>query len=148
MRVLLDTNIIVDVLQNRQPWCADGQTIFRAVANKQITGCLTAKEVTDIHYFSRRLFRGQEDVDAKARQIVGKLLSLFELLDTQAIDCKRALSSHCPDFEDAVMIETAVRADVDCIVTRNQADYNTSPLPVYAPSEIVKLLFSDQSEDI
>ena len=143
MRALLDTNVVVDVLQSREPWYEDGQTIFRAVANKQITGCITAKEVADLYYFTHRLFRGQEDVDAKSRQVISKLLTLFELLDTQAIDCKKALSSNCPDFEDAIMIETAARAEVDCIVTRNLEDYKGSSVPAYSPSTFVKMIFSD-----
>ena len=48
MRVLLDTNIVVDVLQRREPWFQDGAVIFRAIANKQIEGCLTAKQITDL----------------------------------------------------------------------------------------------------
>ena len=147
MRALLDTNVIVDVLQSRKPWCVDGEAIFRAVANKQVTGCITAKEVADIHYFTRRLFRGQENVDIRAREVISKLLSLFELLDTQAIDCKKALSSNCHDFEDAIMIETAARAEVDCIVTRNLEDYKASTIPAYAPSAFVKLLSPEDQPD-
>ena len=82
MRVLLDTNVIVDVLQRREPWYVDGQIIFYAIANKQITGCITAKEAADIHFFSRKQFKGQEHVDAKARQVMAKLYALFELIDT------------------------------------------------------------------
>ena len=147
MRALLDTNVIVDVLQSREPWCADGQVIFRAAANKQMTGCITAKEATDIHYFARRLFTGQEGADAKARLIVGKLFTLFELIDTQAIDCRKAITSNSPDFEDAVMMESAARSEVDCIVTRNTKDYAGSPVNVYSPSEFVKLLFPSKDSD-
>ena len=142
MRVLLDTNIVVDVLQNRKPWCFDGQKIFLAVANRRITGCITAKEVTDIHYFSRKLFKGEEQVDYKARRIIVGLFGLFEVLDTQSSDCRRALLSHCKDYEDAVMIETGLRANVDCIVTRNEGDYTSSPIPAYSPSHFFVMLGS------
>ena len=53
MKVLLDTNIIVDVLQKREPWFEAGEKIFLAVAGNLITGCVTAKELADIYYFSR-----------------------------------------------------------------------------------------------
>ena len=54
MRVLLDTNIILDVLQKREPWFEDGKKIFLAIAKKEIIGCVTAKEIADIHFFSRK----------------------------------------------------------------------------------------------
>ncbi len=140
MRALLDTNVIVDVLQNREPWYITGQKIFLAAANRRFEGCITAKEATDIHYFTRKLFQGEKNVDYRARQVISRLFSLFELLDTQGSDCQRAVLSDCPDYEDAVMIETGVRAKVDCIVTRNAGDYASSPLAVYSPSEFLTVL--------
>ena len=140
MRVLLDTNVIVDVLQRREPWFADGQKIFYAIANQQISGCITAKEAADIHFFSRRQFKGQENADAKARQVMAKLYTLFELVDTFGIDCKNAIAIENNDYEDAVMIESAVRSGLDCIVTRNPEHFKVSPIPVYAPSEFVQKL--------
>ena len=140
MRVLLDTNVIVDVLQRREPWFPDGQTIFYAIANKQITGCFTAKQAADIHYFSRKQFTGQENVDAKARQVMTKLYALFELVDTLGIDCQNAIAIDNNDYEDAVMIESAVRSGLDCIVTRNPEHFSVSPIPVYLPSEFVQQL--------
>ena len=140
MRVLLDTNVIIDVLQRREPWFADGQKIFYAIANKQITGCITAKEAADIHIFSRKQFTGQGNVDAKARQIMAKLYALFELIDTLGTDCQNAIAIENNDYEDAIMIESAVRSGVNCIVTRNPEHFKASPIPVLSPSEFVQKL--------
>ena len=144
MRVLLDTNVIVDVLQKRDPWFADGQKLFYAIANQQITGCITAKEAADIYFFSRKQFTGQENVDAKARTVMTKLYALFELIDTLGIDCQNAIAIENNDYEDAIMIESAVRSGVDCIVTRNPGHFKPSPLPVYLPSEFVQRLACQQ----
>ena len=145
MRVLLDTNVIVDVLQRREPWFSDGQKIFYAVANKQITGCITAKEAADIHFFSRKQFTGQENVDAKARQVMTKLYALFELIDTLGIDCQNAIAIENNDYEDAIMIESATRAGLDCIVTRNTEHFKVAPIPVYSPAEFAaKLSVADE----
>lgn len=138
MKILLDTNVVVDVLQNRSPWCKDGQLIFRGAVQKLFTACMTSKEATDIHYLMMKFFKGQEKSDEMARAILTVLFDNFELLDTQAADCKNAVSSSCPDYEDAVMIETAVRAGVDCIITRNVRDFAASPLPVCTPSDFVQ----------
>ena len=140
MRVLLDTNVIVDVLQRREPWFTDGQKIFYAIANKQITGCLTARQIADLNYFSGKQFKGEENVDAGARQVVGKLLAIFEMIDPLGIDCQNALGINNGDYEDAILTESAVRAGVDCIVTRNPAHYRETTVRVYAPDEFVSVI--------
>lgn len=70
MKVLIDTNVVVDVLQQREPWFSDGAAIFTAVANRQIVGCLSSRQIADLYFFSRKQFKGQENVDAKARQVI------------------------------------------------------------------------------
>lgn len=140
MKALLDTNIVVDVLQRREPWFQDGATIFRAIANKQVEGWLTAKQITDLHFFSRKQFKGEENVDVKARQIIGKLLAIFSLIDTLGIDCQNALGNENGDYEDAVLIESAARAGVDCIVTRNPEHFKSTTVPVYAPDQFVSVI--------
>ena len=140
MRAILDTNVVVDVLQRREPWFQDGDVIFRAIANKQVTGCLTAKQIADLYFFSRKQFKGEENVDARARQVVGKILSLFELIDTLGIDCQNALGVNNGDYEDATLIESAARAGVEYIVTRNPAHYKTSSVQVYSPAEFVRFI--------
>lgn len=140
MRALLDTNVIVDVLQRREPWFADGQKIFYAIANNRIIGCLTAKEAADIHFFSRKQFAGQENVDTKARQVLEKLYAIFELIDTLAIDCQNAIAIQNNDYEDAIMMESAVRAGLDCIITKKTEHFKTSSIPVYTPEEFVGIL--------
>ena len=143
MRVLLDTNVIVDVLQDREPWCAAGKAIFLAVANKEVTGCITAKEAADVHFFSRKQFSGEDNVDEKARQVLAKLFILFEAIDTLEVDCKNALAFPNNDYEDAIMIETALREGVDCIVTRDKIHYKQSPVRVYTPEEFLQLIDAD-----
>lgn len=138
MRVLVDTNVILDVLQDRKPWSKDGKVIFYAIANNRIAACITAKEAADIHFFSRKQFRKQENVDSKAREIMSKLFALFEVLDTLGIDCINALAMENGDYEDAVSMETAARSGVDCIVTRNTEHFKTSLTPVFTPAEFIK----------
>lgn len=137
MKVLLDTNVIIDVLQNREPWCKSGKEIFLSVARKDLSGCITAKEAADIHFFSKKQFKGEANVDDKARQILIKIFALFEILDTTESDCKNALSFPNNDYEDALMIETALRSGVDCIITRNTEHFSESPVKVYTPDTFV-----------
>ena len=140
MKALLDTNVVIDVLQHREPWFADGAFIFRAVANKLFIGCLTSKQIADLHFFSRKQFKGEENVDEKARQIIGKLLQLFEIVDTLGTDCQNAFAIDNGDYEDAIMIASARRAGIDFIVTRNPDHFSDSRISVYSPPDFVELL--------
>lgn len=138
MKALIDTNVVVDVLQQRQPWCESGNAIFLAAANHVIDGCLTAKEIADIHFFARKQFRDQDNVDAQARNVVAKLMSLFEVIDTLSADCQTAIGIDNNDYEDAIMIASAQRAGVECIITRNPDHYRAAQIPIYDPDDFLK----------
>lgn len=139
MRVLIDTCIIIDALQSRVPFAEAAQKIFLASANKKFEGYITAKSVTDIYYLTHRLTHS----DMETRKILSKLFMLFHLLDTTSLDCRKAISSEMNDYEDAIMVETAVRSGMDCIVTRNIKDYTKAAVNVLDPLAFLKLLEAD-----
>ena len=136
MKALMDTCIIIDALQNRQPFCKDAQKIFLLCANDEFEGFLTAKAITDIYYLTHRYLHN----DKATREIIVKLCKLFSIVDTSSLDIINALSSEVSDFEDAVMIESALRYGTDCIVTKNVKDYSKSSIPVFDPEEFISLL--------
>ena len=136
MRVLIDTCIIVDFLQKRDPFFKNSHIIFLAVANYSFDGYITAKSVADIYYIMHHYFHDNN----KTRIEIEKLFKLFGVLDTTEFDCKKALLSRISDYEDALMVETSVRNNLDCIVTRNASDYLKSPIKTYSPTEFLKLL--------
>ena len=140
MNALIDTCIIIDALQSREPFSKDAETIFLSVANRRCVGFLTANSVTDIYFLMHKALHST----AETRKALGILFSLFEIIDTCGIDCRKALTSGVSDYEDAVMIETAARAEIDCIVTRNLKDYAGAPMPVYSPTQFIELLYADE----
>ena len=142
MRALIDTCVVIDALQAREPFAEDAQQIFLAVANKRVMGFLTAKSAADIYYITHRYTHN----DQNTRKVLSTLFSLFELLDTAGMDCRKAISSEIADYEDAIMTETALRCGMDCIVTRNLRDYGKSPVPVYAPSTFLARIEEDIRE--
>ena len=144
MRVLIDTCVIVDVLQNREPFSVDAQAILLASANKRFDGFISAKAVADIYYLTHKLLHN----DKETRIILRRLFVLFEVLDITGMDCKRAIASDTVDYEDAVMIETAVRSGIDCIVTRNIRDYTASTLLVFTPADFLKELNTEGEIEI
>lgn len=136
MKALIDTCVIADVLQSRQPFCEKAQTVFIAAANNQFIGFMTAKSATDIYYLTHRYTHD----DKASRAVLNKLFMIFDILDTSGMDCRRAIPSAISDFEDAVMVETAVRTEMDCIVTHNTKDFTNSDLPVFTPEEFLDKL--------
>ena len=140
MNVLLDTCVVIDALQSRKPYDKDAEAIFLAVANRRCVGFLAANSVTDIYNLMHKALHSA----AETKRVLGVLFSLFEILDTCGIDCRKALTSTVSDFEDALMIESAVRAEIGCIVTRNLKDCVGAPVPVYSPAQFVERLYAEE----
>ena len=134
MRVLIDTCIIIDALQSRKPFNEAAEKIILLAANKSFEGFITAKSATDIYYLTHRYTHS----DKETRKILSNIFVLLEPLATDGIDCRKAISSDIADYEDAVMVETAIRSEIDCIVTRNTKDYSKSPITVYEPTDFVE----------
>lgn len=76
-----------------------------------------------------------------------KLFILFHLVDTTSLDCRKAISSEIGDYEDAIMVETAIRSEMDCIVTRNGKNYTKSSVKVYEPAAFLKLLEAEKGDE-
>ena len=134
MRALIDTCVIMDAVQGRKPFDRDAESIFLAASVMQFDGFVTAKAMADIFYLSHRLTHDH----VLARSIVSRISELFGVLDTAGADILSALASDRADFEDAVMIETAVRERMDCIVTRNLRDYANAQVPVLSPVQFLE----------
>ena len=143
MRALIDTCIIIDALQSRIPFKDHAQEIFLLAANRQFEGFMTAKASTDIYYLTHKYLHN----DKETRKVLSGLYMLFDLLDTAGIDCRKAISSEMTDFEDAVMVETALRCGMDCIVTMNVKDYVKSMIEVYQPAEFLGLFIREGWND-
>lgn len=134
MKVLVDTNVIIDGLQSRKGFLEDaGLVMLRAC---DYDGYIAASSVTDIFYLQRRFFHDKQ----QAKENLADLLRIFKVLDTTVEDCKNALRSEATDFEDAVLMESAMRAGVDAIVTRNKKDFQGSSVNVYDPVEFLRAL--------
>ena len=111
-------------------------------ANHRFDGFITAKSLTDIYCLTRRFTHD----DAKARKVLSTLLIPLDLLDTAGLNCRKAISSDISDYEDAVMIETAIRTGMDAIVTRNARDYARSTVPVCTPAELLTMSESNEEK--
>ena len=135
MKILFDTNVILDELLERAPFYRSAAKLFEAVELQHLTGYLAATTVTTIHYLAVRTIGIQ-----KSHREIANLLLLFAVASVNHTVLTAALHLPFRDYEDAVIHEAARLADVDGIVTRDGADFVKSTLPVYTPEELLVLL--------
>lgn len=140
MKILVDTNVIIDALTSREPWNESAEQIFIMAANHIIDMYITASSATDIYYLLRKYIHSTE----QTKQIMGKLYSLIGILEVTEVDCVDALASAISDYEDAVVERVAVNMKVDYIVTRNVKDYQNATVKVIQPDELVDLVEDEE----
>lgn len=136
MRVLIDTNILLDYLLEREPYCNDARIIIKACQQRIIYGSIAAHTVTNIFYILRKNF----SIDER-REI---LLDFCKLLDVQGIDTVKIqnslLNKDFTDFEDCLQVECAKEFHADYIVTRNSVDFIKGSIPCVEPDRLCKML--------
>ncbi len=135
MRVLLDTNVVLDVLLNRQPWVADAGAIWAACDQGRLDGFVTASSMTDIFYIARRA-----SSLPTAHAAVQVCLDAFNICAVSRQTLEQALTLTGSDFEDNVQIACAMLAGLDALVTRNETDFAAAPLPVFTPAGLLAQL--------
>lgn len=134
MRILLDTNILIDYISLRPPFSEDAKAILKLCMEKQIYGCIAAHSVMNAFYILRK------DLSAEERRNV--LAWLCELLTVVGIDKSKILSAlendKFTDVEDCLQSECAKAVSADYIVTRNVGDFQNSAVPAVLPDEFLK----------
>jgi predicted nucleic acid-binding protein len=134
VKLFVDTNVVLDVLAQREPWFKDSSRLLAHIEEGRATGHIAAHTLTTLHYLlSKHL--GQQKTAAV-------LIDLIALLQVEPVDVQvlqQALALGWGDFEDAVQAVTAVRCQADYLLTRNPRDFKQSPVPVITPSEFLAL---------
>jgi predicted nucleic acid-binding protein len=134
-RVLFDTNVVLDVLLDRQPYVAASAAAWAVVETGALEGMLAAHAVTTIHYLVRK-----ESGNVKARRIVSAILRVFGVASVDGAVIQEALQLHFSDFEDAVTAAAARVAGCECIVTRDPKGFRGSPVRSLTPEAVMPLL--------
>ena len=137
MKLLLDTNVLLDVLLGREPHVGASAAVLSAVESGTLTALVGATSITTIHYLAAKVVGAR-----RARRHVETVLSLCDVAPVDEEVLRDALALGFADFEDAVLHEAARRARCGGIVTRDQAGFKRATLPVYDPAEIIAMLGS------
>ena len=132
-KILLDTNIILDVLADRAPFSDVAMEIFKLCELRRLEGVIYALSIPNLVYVMRReLDRSQ------IAEVLQKLTALFEIVDMKADDLRKAAALPIADYEDALQSVCAQRTGADYIVTRNLKDFQGSSITAIKPSELLE----------
>jgi predicted nucleic acid-binding protein len=135
LKVLFDTNIVLDVLMDRMPFSDTAVELFSRVEDGAIIGYLCSNTITTVYYLASKTLGA-----SRAQEEIRKLLSLFEVAPVNRLVLEAALVADFNDFEDAVIHEAACHVGADAIVTRNPKDFKKSRIPIYSSEEIARIL--------
>ena len=134
MRVLLDANVVLDVLANREPFVSDAAAILSLVESRKLEGFVAAHTVTTMFYFLRRDLGGD-----RARDVLMDLLRVIEVVRVDQDRIFQALAMDWDDFEGGVQASCAAKVEADYLVTRDKKGFRGSHVPVLSPAEFLAL---------
>ena len=132
MRLLIDGNILLDVLQKREPHFAASLDLWRLCETEQAEGCVSVLTFANLVYVMRRELSAE-----KLEEVWKKLSLIFRFVALTPADLSAAAALGWADFEGAVQAVTAERLHADCVITRNLRDFRASPVPALTPAELL-----------
>jgi predicted nucleic-acid-binding protein len=134
-KVLFDSDVLLDILAQRQLFVVASAQALNTVMKKQVQGFVSGHAVTNIFYILRRQIGSEA-----ARKLIENLLQHIQIASVTDEVIHQALQSPIKDFEDAVTSAAAMSAGLEIIVTRNKADFVQSSIPAMLPEEFLKML--------
>jgi len=135
MKVLFDTNVLLDVFLERESFFEASAGAIGLAEQGKIEGWIGGTTVTTIFYLLAKELSGY-----KAKKYVRKILKIFNVSNISRVVLEDALESNFTDYEDSVLYQSAIHANLEAIVTRNKKDFTHSDIPVYRPTELLGAL--------
>ena len=133
MRLLIDTNVILDVLLRREPFCTMAEKVLSLPKNTGVEKYFSASAVTDVYYIAYRQIKNREVV----RELLGRVLQTVKIATVTAEDIRAAFALNWKDFEDAVQYSVAKTNHFDGIVTRNMEGFDADDeVKIFTPEEL------------
>ncbi len=130
MKLLIDTNVILDMVFHRKG-CDDSMKLFRKIKDYGYVAYITASSVTDLFYITRKVLHDTEQTYAVMENIF-KLVTVLSVTEKDIMD---AFGQKWKDFEDCVQYMTGKNGGADFIITVNRGDFEDVLLPVRTPAE-------------
>jgi predicted nucleic acid-binding protein len=134
-RLLVDTNVVLDVLLDRQPHAETSVAIWASIETGRCKGFLAAHAITAIHYLVQRELGAR-----KAKQFITLILGVFHVATVDGKLIEQALLLPMADFEDAVTTAAALASECEYLVTRDLKGFRGSPVRALAPQAVLPIL--------
>jgi len=137
MKVLLDTNVVLDAIAKREPFYLDAQNVIDLILDNKLDGYITANSITDIFYIAKKHLN-QNDL----RNTVRSLFTIFSIVDVLGTDCHKALDFPLDDYEDALLVVCGGKTAIDYIITRDKEFLQKAKpsIPVISPADFLRIL--------
>jgi predicted nucleic acid-binding protein len=133
LKVIIDSNVIIDILQHREPYFQNSYRAILLGLQEKLETLLSASAVADIYFIISRNISDTKKVQDK----INAINILIKICDTTSEDVNTALSLNMTNFEDAMIAAIAKREGADYIVTRNEEAFTGSPVPAISPSQLL-----------
>jgi len=137
MKILFDTNIILDILLLRKPFYTSATFLLSEVEQGNIEGYLCPTTITTIGYLVSKV-KGADG----SKKLIKNLLNIFKLTGLNKSIFENACDHKISDYEDAVLHESAQMNNIEGIVTRNIKDFKYASLKIYDPEELIGIIKS------
>ncbi len=144
MKLLIDTNVVLDVLLKREPFLKTSFEILELSQKENINEYISASSITDIYYIANRQIHDRGAV----LKLITDLLKIIHIAGVNEEEIIFALKLGWQDFEDAVQYAVSLYFDADLIVTRNPSDYKDSKIPVLTPEQALNFISKSFKPDL
>ncbi len=132
MKILLDTNIVLDLLLEREPFFKHSKELFILAETKKLKAYLSASSITTIHYLTAKALDKNE-----ADKIIEMLLKIFLVTPLDKTVFTEAIANNGLDFEDSVIYSSAFNTNIDYIITRDKKGFKNSKVKTIEPNSFL-----------
>jgi predicted nucleic acid-binding protein len=139
MNILLDTNVSLDIILRRQPFCIKASDIIALANRGKFTAFLSASAVTDIYYIACRNLKDETLVMAR----LTALLKIIDIAAVTGVEIRRAINLDWTDFEDCVQFTAGESLEVRYIITRDAVGFAESNIPTVSPEQFLAMITVD-----
>ncbi|MBS1249551.1 MAG: hypothetical protein MAG431_01131 [Chloroflexi bacterium] len=133
--ILIDLNILLDVLQEREPFYEESARLLAAVEKGLLVGFIAAHSITTLFYLIQK-----DKSSAEAHADITSLLQFLKIAPVNQSTIEQALNLNYDDFEDAVQMISATQCKAEYLITRNTTDYQPPLIPVFQPIDFLSTI--------
>lgn len=141
MKLLIDTNVVLDVLLRREPFSKTAAEVLNLTQRDDVREYVSASAITDIYYIANKQMKDRDAV----RDLLKRLLMVVSVVAVSEREIQNALNLAWGDFEDSVQYSVALLNEMDGIVTRNPSDYQEANMRIWLPEQALELFANEES---